>query len=251
MKRCWVPVLAVLLLCPMMAGAATMDDLSDAPVIRRPLEWRKGRFGLSPVIGITVTDPYWRTMTVGASADYHILEWLAVGVDFRYGVGFTTDLLDTIESGLADARGSGEEEGVADVVTVSRIDWIVDANVQLLPLYGKFVAFDALEVAYDLHVILGFGYAGTVTYPEDRPPRQVASSTDGSIAPLFGVGARLFLNRWLAINIEFRDYLISMLRAVPEYPKGASVPGKSFEHNLELSLGVTFFLPTEIDSAKD
>ncbi len=251
MKRIWVPVLALALLLPSLSYAASGDDLGDAPVIRKPLEWRKGRFGLTPVIGMTVNDPYWTSLLVGASADYHILEWLAVGVDFRYAVGFTTGLLDNIESDLARARGVGEEGGSVDLVTTSRIDWLVTANVQFIPVYGKFVAFDALEMAYDLHILLGVGYAGTVAFPEESTVRQIPDRRDGSVVPMVGVGLRFFVNRWLGINFEFRDYIVNMVRAVPEYPRGKESPGKAFEHNFALSLGFTFLLPTEIGNVAD
>ena len=250
MKRIWVTVLALALLLPSVVLAAGVD-LGDAPVIRKPLEWRKGRFGLSPVVGMTVNDPYWTSLLVGASADYHILDWLAVGVDFRYAVGFTSGLLDEIEADLASARGVPDESGSVDLVTTSRVEYLATANVQFIPLYGKFVVFDAYEMAYDLHILLGVGYAGTITFPEDGNVRQTSDQRDGSVAPMAGIGLRFFINRWFGINFEFRDYMVNMLRAVPEYPLSKEAPGKSFEHNFSLSLGFTFLLPTEIDNAAD
>ena len=250
MKRIWLPVLAAALLLLPAFRQAQAVDLSGAPVIRKPLDWRQGRFSLSPVLGVTVNDPYWTSMLVGASADYHILDWLAIGIDFRYAVGFTSGLLNQIEGDLADARGTGESSDEADVITVSRIDWLVTANVQMIPIRGKFILFDSFEVAYDMHFLAGVGYAGTVAFPKSSPPRQI-SETDGSVVPMFGAGFRFFFTRWFAVNLEFRDYLVSMVRAVPEYPKSASIPGKSFEHNLSVSLGFSFFLPTEIKHADD
>lgn len=250
MKRIWLPVLAAAMVLLPAVEQAQAVDLGGAPVIRKPLQYRKGRFSVSPVIGTTVGDPYWTSMLLGASADYHILDWLAIGIDFRYALGFTTPLLDQIESELAAAREVGEDSGEADVITVSRIDWLVTANLQLIPIYGKFSMFDALEVAYDLHFIAGVGYAGTVAFPESSPPRQIGK-TDGSVVPMFGVGFRLFFTSWFAVNLEVRDYLVQMVRAVPEYPNSASIPGKSFEHNLAVSLGFSFFFPTEVRNAAD
>ncbi len=245
MKRFWLALLVVTLLLPASAVAQTVD-LSDAPVIRRPLEWRKGRFGLSPVIGVTLNDPYWTQMLVGASADYHILDWLAVGVDFRYAIGFSSALLDQIESELAQARGRGELSGEVDVVTTSRVNFLTTANVQMIPIYGKFILFESFEVAYDLHFLAGVGYARTLAYPRDDATRQIANRGGNSVVPVVGAGLRLFLNRWLALNFEFRDYFVNMVRVVPEYPTRRSTPGKSFEHNLVLSVGVSFMLPAEI-----
>lgn len=250
MKRLWLTLLAAIGLALVLAPAtvsARKVDLGDAPIIQKPLEWRKGRFGVSPVIGVTVGDPYWTNLMVGASGEYHILDWLAVGVDFRYAVGFTSGLLDQIERELADVRDQGESEGDADLVTTSRINWLVTANVQLIPLYGKFLLFDAWELAYDMHVIAGVGYAGTITFPEDSTTRQISSRTDGSVAPVFGAGFRLFVNSWFGLNLEFRDYLVQMVRVVPEYPAGAATPGRTFENNFEISLGFTFLFPTEIE----
>ena len=261
MKRIWAFILVAVLLCPALAAAAEVD-LSGAPVIRRPLEWRKGRFALSPVIGVTVADPYWTTMLIGASVDYHILDWLAVGADFRYGVGFTTGLLDRIEGEITAAKAADlkavdpaaptptETEGEADVLTVERLDWLVTANVQLIPVYGKFTLFDTLEMAYDLHFFAGVGYAATKRFPEDSKVRQGAAS-GGGVAPMFGLGVRIFVIRWFAVNIEFRDYMVEMVRAVPRYSGGGKVPGAEFEHNLSLSMGFTFLFPTEIDNAEE
>jgi outer membrane beta-barrel protein len=247
MKRLWLTLLAMIGLALVFAPAtvsARKVDLGDAPVIRKPLEWRKGRFGVSPVIGVTIGDPYWTSLTVGASGDYHILDWLAVGVDFRYFVGFKSGLLDQIESELDAAR----PEGAASDVTTSHLNWLVTANVQLIPLYGKFLLFDTWEVAYDFHVLAGVGYAGTIALPDDET-RQIPA-TDGSVAPVFGGGFRFFVNSWLGFNLEFRDYLVQMVRVVPEYPPGVSAPGRTFENNFEISLGVTFLFPTEVRQAE-
>ena len=250
MKRLWVPLLAMMFLFPAVASARKVD-LGDAPVIRRPLEWRKGRFGVSPVIGVTVGDPYWTSMMVGASGEYHILDWLAVGLDFRYAVGFTSGLLDQIESELADARGQSQSGGEADLITTSRINWLVTANAQFVPIYGKFLLFDAWEVAYDFHLLVGVGWAGTISFPNDKAQRQLPDATDGSIAPVAGAGFRFFVNSWFGLNLEFRDYIVQMVRVVPEYPSGQDSPGRSFENNFELSLGFMFLFPTEVDHAED
>jgi len=248
MKRLWLTLLAMIGLALVLAPAtvsARKVDLGGAPVIRKPLEWRKGRFGVSPVIGVTIADPYWTSLTVGASGDYHILDWLAVGVDFRYFVGFKSGLLDQIESELDAAR----PEGASSDLTTSHINWLVTANVQLVPLFGKFLFFDTWEVAYDLHFLAGVGYAGTIALPDDET-RQLPA-TDGSVAPVFGGGFRFFVNSWLGFNLEFRDYLVQMVRVVPEYPPNVRTPGRTFTNNFEISLGITFLFPTEVEQAED
>lgn len=253
MKRLWLTLLAVIGLALVFAPAtvsARKVDLGGAPIIRKPLEWRKGRFGVSPVIGVTVGDPYWTSLMVGASGEYHILDWLTVGVDFRYAVGFTSNLLDRIESELGAERGQGDQEGDVDIVTTSRINWLVTANVQFVPIYGKFLLFDTAELAYDLHLLAGVGYAATIAFPEASTIRQI-DSTDGSVAPVFGAGVRVFINSWLGFNLEFRDYLVQMVRVVPEYPSGRSAPGRSFENNFEVSLGIMFLFPTELHQAEE
>lgn len=253
MKRLWLTLLAVIGLALVLAPAtvsARKVDLGGAPIIQKPVEWRKGRFGVSPVIGVTVGDPYWTSLMVGASGEYHILDWLTVGVDFRYAVGFTSDLLDQIERELAAERGQTDEEDKANIVTTSRIDWLVTANVQFVPIYGKFLLFDAAELAYDLHLLAGVGYAATTAFPTDSTIRQI-DSTGGSVAPVFGAGVRVFINSWLGFNLEFRDYLVQMVRVAPEYPTGRGTPGESFENNFEVSLGILFLFPTEVHRAEE
>lgn len=241
MKRVWVSILAVTLLLPALAQAKA--DLSGAPVIRRQILWHEGRFGVSPVIGTTLADDYVQSLLVGLSADYHILEWLAVGLDFRYAIGFKTDMLKQIESELEAARPPGQ----SSEATISHIEWLVAANIQAIPLYGKFVLFDVAEVAYDFHILAGAGYAGTRILPDDATSRQLSDSTGGSEVIVFGGGFRFFMNDWLGLNLEFRDYMARMVRHVPEYPRGQEIPGKSYEHNLAISLGFTFLFPTETE----
>jgi outer membrane beta-barrel protein len=181
-----------------------------------------------PSVGFTIADAYARNMLVGLGYNYHFLNWLSAGVDYSYGVGVKTDLADQIEGELS-------APGKAFDMNATSIRMLAGANIGLVPIQGKFVLMDRYGVWFDCHLVGGAGYAWL--RGGDKIP---ATST---FAPYFGAGARVFILKWMAVLVEFRDVVIKRREAVL---KDNVVPGEEWGQNFVLGAGVSFLLPTEV-----
>lgn len=188
-------------------------------VVQRKPVLQKSRLDLTPRIGVTFNDSIYRTMKVGASANYHISEKLYVGglfewYDFGGALGGQTSTFDTVRA---------ETSTRADAPV---LNWAGGLEVGYKPLVGKFALVNRGILFYDIAVTGGLAYVNgeSLQVPE----------TSGVGATISVVG-RVFLNQWLAVNIEVRDIIYSADLA------GAS---GTLANVASLSGGLSLYLPT-------
>src|SRR5512147_811371 len=72
--------------------------LAGAPAVRKLRLYREGRFELTPSASFSILDEYNRVILFGATLNYNITDWLALGVWGAFGgVQFPTALTEHIE----------------------------------------------------------------------------------------------------------------------------------------------------------
>lgn len=103
----------------------------------------------------------------GASYTYHLFESLGFEANFAYG-------------------GQVYDENKM---------MLGNLNVQFAPLYGKFSLFTIAILTFDFTFTGGAGFV-------DRRGRSPVTTWMGNL----GIGTRVFLNRYMAIRVDFRDY---------------------------------------------
>lgn len=200
--------------------------LEDAPPVMRVRPLLEGRHIVAPQFGLTLGDPYVQNLMAGVYWRYYFTPWLGVGADVWAGGGVDTSLTDDINRELSD-------EDQVFVLSTSSLQLLANATVSIVPFSGKAVLFSDALLRMDVHIDLGVGVA-MVSGSE-----RIEDST--SIAPMFGVGLRVFPSRWLSIGFDLKDYLVN--RALASRRDG-SVPGASFDHNWLFGLSVGFSFPT-------
>ena len=218
-----LPIVCLLALSqPVLAQKA---DLSDAPPVRRPFNWFKDRHELTAVFGFTMNDPYVDNLSAGVTYRYFFTRWLGVGIDFlAHYAQLDTNLTERITSDLG-ARPS-----------TSGLGFLIHAGLTFIPIHGKFMLFGKAEAAYDVHFVLGAGYATT--------KGQGKIEDGGDFSPMVGFGSRFFINALVAVEVEFRDYMLNMRRMGPPSVQN---PKETFEQNFMVTFGVSFFFPPEFD----
>jgi outer membrane beta-barrel protein len=181
---------------------------------------KAGRFELTPGIGFSADDPFFRSWTVGARGAWHFSEEFAL--DFG-GAGAIfqeqQDIFRAINVDPADLAN--------DIKTRLSDDSLlayVDAGVTFSPLYGK-VAL-ASEFVGHFDVFVSAGVAGVVdTTPAFSPGLEL------------GLGSRLYLNRFLAARVDVRNYSYA-----------AGLGGQVAINNLLiLNLGLAIYFPLDFD----
>ena len=198
----------------LLVSSAEAGDLRKAPisVIQDKPVLKQGRFWLAPETGTTVSDPLLMQFELGAALTYFASERHAFSLrweqfDLGPGLGGTTKAYDS----SADA--------LKVVSDVAPLDWYAAAGYSYAPSYGKVSLFGHYIGYYDVYTAAGLG--AVHAYGETTP------------AVDLGTGARIFLNRYIGLDLNLRDRL--------QYREIASGE-PAFVQTLSLGLGVGIFL---------
>lgn len=158
---------------------------------------RNRRFELQPSVAISLNDPFVSHTGIGLAANYWITNVLAAGANFLFNQPFN----GRADVDLRSARSIGL------VVPINEYQLLAQANFTYVPVYGKFLMFNRFIFHYDFYLMAGVGI--TRTRPISVVDPEVRVNFDWQTAILFnaGIGVRVFLNRWLGIIAELRNYI--------------------------------------------
>ena len=243
------PWVLVALLIPLIAHAEEEGPLVGSPPVLRAKLLHAERLEIAPTVGFTIGDTYEEHVIPGLSLSYFPLEWLGVGLDLKYGVGFDSKLKKHINEELSSKRSSvcppetlnalGEDKleqcldelGVDDAIDTRSIESLSVASLQLVPIRGKAKFLDSV-LRYDVHILTGIGFATL----------RGSGGLDGetSFAPVAGIGSRWFVNDWVTLLFQARDVLLKYRPATNQ--NGSELPAQYFNH-FEMVMGVGFVFP--------
>jgi outer membrane beta-barrel protein len=176
---------------------------------------KASRFEFAPQFGFTTNNPFFRSWGLGGRLSYHLSEEFAVDVG-----GSGTLFEQPIDTFRVIADGD---------VTVPKGTSLVaafDGGVTFSPIYGKVSLVSELVGHFD--VFVSAGVAGVVDSVNNVPSIHPGLS--------LGLGARLFLTRWLAARVDVRDYV---------YP--SSFSRLNINNIVQINLGVGIFFPFDFD----
>jgi outer membrane beta-barrel protein len=224
--RIGIALVALSLVAIVAPARAENPLLADKPPVMRVRPLHSGRHIVAPQFGITIADEYQQNLMAGIYWRYHFNSWLGVGADIWAGGGVSTSLSDDIERELS-------REGRPFELSTNGLRLLANVAVELVPFSGKAILLSDALMRIDVHIDLGVGIA--MVSGNDRIDDSI------SLAPTFGVGIRLFPNRWLSIGFDIKDYIVE--RALASRRDG-SVPGAEFGHNWLFGLSIGFSFPT-------
>lgn len=269
-----------LLAVPTAASAQEVQltgPLAGAPAIKRLTLHRAGRLHLGIVPAFTFGDEYVRTLFVGARLEYNIVDFLAIGVWGGYGVlSLETGLSDEVQN---KAFTNGEEGQSSNQNLnfpygdnsddfgartnypdqLGRMQWVGAGQLTLVPLRGKLGLVGKLFLDVDVYGFLGVAAVGVaergnVNRPNNRDePADVTEATRVAIAPTFGAGINLYMNKFVGLTLEYRALPFSWNRSGTDEccVSGENFPDnkineddRQLSFNQMFSLGVIFALPT-------
>ena len=269
MRTRLLPLLVLLalptLLPESVAHADRRNPLEGQPAVRRRLLLRKLRFEVTPQFVTSINQDYKHAFGPGINLQFHLTDWLAIGVQGVYTLNSDTALEDKVRAALPTAAynsysGPQPNLQIHDEHTMS-IMAVFSAYAQVTPFYGKIAFFSALFVNYDLYVNGGIGFVdytskccsnvGTMGKPNytltpDNDPNVQNGHFDGlKIGGQIGVGAHIYFNEWFGLQFELRDYIVGA------NPGGLDVNGdrkldskdEGAQNNIFFGVGLTFMLP--------
>ena len=242
-----------LLLLPSLAGAEDKSPLANQPAVRHRQELRQGRFELGLSTGISLNRMVRNALLVGAKLEYHLSDWLSVGADFGYGIGFDTGLSSEIEGSYTAPEWDTVKKRFAD------IQFAGDVRVACTPFSGKFSIFSKLFLNYDFYGFAGLGLAMTKNNGDYSGDDDVNAANEGfRLGPAFGLGMHVFFLKFFSMGLELKNIMFADNPTGGDLTRGLSdeelargigtvlVNGddQNFMSHWFVGLNFTFFLPT-------
>jgi outer membrane beta-barrel protein len=161
-----------------------------------------GSHELIATVGALPMDAFAKGLSLYGSYSYHFTHlwaWEIVGGlwSFNFDTGLEQELKDRFD---------------VQPTELGQLRWILNSNVVVKPLYGKFTLTNDSLFSGEMFFVLGYALGGYTA--------AIPSGAD------VGVGFRLFMGRYFSMRFDIRDYMF--------------FPGfNSLENNLYLSLGLS------------
>lgn len=190
----------------------TLQDRIKA--VSRKTFIKEGRFELEPFGGISTNDAFFRRWTLGARVSYHLNDNFSL--DFGGAGNVFSEQLDAVRF-LRETQLAITDDAV--------LFGYADAGVTFSPIYGKFSLMSEWIIHFDAFVSGGIGAAFDSNVTPVHPAMEI------------GVGGRVFLNRWVVLRADLRDYIY------PQDRSGIS----TLQNLLMLNLGVGFYFPLDFE----
>lgn len=166
------------------------------------------RAEIAPQFAYTVNEVLYHYVQASGTFRFHITDEWAVGLNYSHYFSEITAGYESVQNDFA-----------VFPETIP-IRWFAGAEVNYTPVYGKFILFDSWIVNWNAWVSVGAGV--TQTGVDNFHPT-------GTV----GLGARLFLTRWLALHVELKDHI---------YNENFKA-GSELINNFVVQTGVGFFFP--------
>lgn len=233
MKMAWIVrrigllIVAALVLSTVSLGStealAQSRSLTDGPPVRRQLLHRSSKLELAPGIAAMFGNGFQTPLYLNLGVRYHLSNSVSLGVDLN-GSPIAVDRRVVRELDDIDPQAAAGLE-------VANTPFLGSFQVSYAPIVGK-INFFGNKIAYiDVHL---FGGVGGALQTSD-----VDALSGFSFGGVIGVGARLFFDDGIAINLRFSDYLYSNAEAAQD----GRVLEERFRQHYVVGLSVGFFLP--------
>jgi outer membrane beta-barrel protein len=192
----------------------TLQDRIKA--VSRKTFLKAGRFELQPNVMMTVNDSFFRSFALSGRLAWHLNDAFALEVGGGYIPPFLVQKLDPIDQ---------LREGLALINADNKPFALADVGLTFSPLYGKVALLGDSIINFDGFLSAGVG----ATF--DNGKDVVHPTMD------VGVGARVFLTRWLVVRGDLRDYV---------YPQDKA-DISTLQNLMFVSLGIGFYFPFDFE----
>ncbi|RMG93862.1 MAG: hypothetical protein D6705_17580 [Deltaproteobacteria bacterium] len=206
LSLCLSVAAAAAVLSPDTAHARKKGVLEGEPIVRKKLLLRKLRFQMTPVIGMSLSQPFVHEGYAGLRLGFHATEWLGFRAGFMWGavqlkskvlkdledgglpVGIPAGQQDTSVTmgptcqGPAPCRPIAENDNPAPLLHdfqagLTHALWQSSVDIVFTPFNGKLGLFSAIFTEYDAYVFGGLGIMGWQKFYNGKFHRDEIKST--------------------------------------------------------------------------
>lgn len=236
-----------------MATEAQKPIHAEIYAVQQQYVLKAQRLEIMPYFAVTMNDQFVSHNAPGLALNYYVTQVLAVGVNGNWYDGLN-----------ADSDFNFQNRRAARIaVPLNIYQFSGDLNFTYVPMYGKFAGFGDFIFHYDAYIDGGLGVIRTkpeaVIDPDNR-------KFDWNTLVNFdvGIGLRIFFTRWLAAVVEVRDLMyFDKIEATTIAPGSSTLPATNpqsplnpatwydpnthFTNDVQLQVGLSFFLPTSFE----
>jgi outer membrane beta-barrel protein len=219
------------------------DTWKDIVVIPRKSFLKRRRIELMPYFSTTMNDNLIQHYALGGEINYFLTDILAIGISGHY---YFKNVLD---------QEFYTRYHFQRVPSLNKYKYTATLNFSYVPIYGKFSLFNNQIMHFEVFATAGVGGSGTEIIPRDY--RFEAFSNPFTLTFPVGMGGRLFITKWMAVQAAFRSYVMldkfePSNRSEPDPGSGRSEVDIAKENaktdivnNMMVNFGVSFFFPMD------
>jgi outer membrane beta-barrel protein len=238
------------------------EDVLDTAALEEPEIWavqqsyvlRDGRFELTPYYGISLNDPFVTHNAFGIKLGWYITEVLGLGASFQWYQGLDAESEDNFHI----------PRSFRLVVPINEYQLAAHLHFSYVPIYGKLTIFNEWIFHWDCFIEGGVGFLYTRPIPVVDP--EVRTFDFGiRVAANIGIGARIFLTKFVAIYVQYTDYMymekLENLNIAPSettdqtsaewgqsrYNPSTWLGESKFTNDMMLLVGASIFFPFTFD----
>jgi outer membrane beta-barrel protein len=238
-----------LLVAALLPGAARATSKADAfegkiKPISGQLYSKAGRWEVTPTLDLSFNDAFWNKYMAGLKVGYHFTEFLSVGASYAMGMVSATSSAVVCPPNQGCHPASPEQLWQVP----GAIRSMAGVEVAWAPVYGKLNLAAEQVLHFDLALLAG----PDLIWHDEVLARDAAEalaaaggkpSTTSALGGHLGLGVRFYINRFLALRIDVKDYIYSV--KIPNWIEGTSTqPHSALQNQLFFELGLSFFFPT-------
>ncbi len=188
-------------------------SIEGVEVIQNRLFQKRLRHELSVSGGVLYDNAFVFYEIIPIQYTFHLRESIGFEATAAFAFGQTKGLVDSLR-----------EPPIGVDVKVEKIKRYYMGNFVWSPIYGKFNIFASYIFHFDFYLTTGFGMMDNLVTVDNTKARHFAFN--------IGAGLRIFMNDYIAVRIDFRNYT---------WKEGA--PFNDTVNNRILSAGASFFWP--------
>jgi outer membrane beta-barrel protein len=206
---------------------------------------KRRRIEIMPTYNVSINNPLILHHGFGGNIAIYLSEALFIGLEGTYYYRQPTALTDRYFLIGADQRV---------IPSVNQYNWSAFLDFGYVFASGKYALFNRWVGHWETYVSAGVGVFNTQIIPRNDPtsPDIFQSYLFAGLLP--GIGARMWVNRWFAIDAYLKNYLFADNLEPTTRTNGDCTPqhdcsvakGKAqsqFTFDVTFGLGVSFFLP--------
>ena len=163
---------------------AQLEDLENAgPVSAVQERYFRMQAELDLSVGVLPADPYTKGLYAQAAFGYHFSDYIALMGRFAYAYPLHTSLREQLERDFGVLPTAFEE-----------VQFFAGGDVMITPFYGKLSVLNKSVVHGEVFFLVGFSvfkYTSALGF-----------------APNLGIGARVFVNRWVSVRLDLTDSVV-------------------------------------------